>query len=320
MTKRRNGGTKPTLKTTVRATRATSGADAANAKGSQRAAGSKPAPGLYVTATPIGNLGDVSGRALEVLSAADVIACEDTRISARLLHRYAISTPLTPYHEHNAERVRPRLLRRLGAGEVVALVADGGTPLVSDPGYRLVRAAIAAGVHVTSLPGPSAVTAMLSIAGLPTDRFLFAGFLPSRAAARRRSLAELAAVPASLVVFESPRRIAASLADMAAVLGPREAAVGRELTKRFEEVRRGRLDGLAAAYAGQPAPRGEIVVVIAPPGRHPAPPAETADADALLRAALERAPPARAAAEVARATGLPRRALYARALALRAPR
>ena len=195
-----------------------------------------------MTATPIGNLGDVSLRALEVLGAADVIACEDTRISARLLHRYAISTPLTPYHEHNAQAAGPRLLRRLAAGEVVALVSDAGTPLVSDPGYRLVRAAIEAGVHVTSLPGPSAVTAALSIAGLPTDRFFFAGFLPSRGAARRRALGEFAAVPGSLVVFESPRRLGASLADMAAVLGPREAAVGRELTKRFEEVRRGRLD------------------------------------------------------------------------------
>ena len=282
---------------------------------------SKPAPGLYVTATPIGNLGDVSLRALEVLGAADVIACEDTRISARLLHRYAISTPLTPYHEHNAQAAGPRLLRRLAAGEVVALVSDAGTPLVSDPGYRLVRAAIEAGVHVTSLPGPSAVTAALSIAGLPTDRFFFAGFLPSRGAARRRALGEFAAVPGSLVVFESPRRLGASLADMAAVLGPREAAVGRELTKRFEEVRRGRLDALAAAYAGQPPPRGEIVVVVAPPGRAaPAEAPDAADTDELLRAALERAPPARAAGEVARATGLSRRALYARALELRVPR
>ena len=288
------------------------------AKGSQRAEPCKPVPGLYVTATPIGNLGDVTLRALEVLGTADVIACEDTRITARLLHRYDIATPLTPYHEHNARSAGPRLLRRLAEGQIVVLVADGGTPLISDPGYRLVRAAIAADVHVTTLPGPSAVIAALSIAGLPTDRFLFAGFLPPRSSARRRVLGELAAVPASLVVFESPRRLAASLADMAAVLGPREAALGRELTKRFEEVRRGHLDALAETYAALPPPRGEIVVVIAPPGRGAA--VAAADADALLRTALERAPPARAAAEVARATGRSRRDLYARALQLRAPR
>ncbi len=273
-----------------------------------------------MAATPIGNLGDISLRALEVLGAADVIACEDTRVTSRLLHRYAIATPLTPYHDHNATAARPRLLRRLSAGEVVVLVADGGTPLISDPGYRLVRAAIAAGVQVTSLPGPSAVTAALSIAGLPTDRFLFAGFLPSRPTARRRALAELAAVPASLVLFESPRRLASSLADMAATLGPREAAVGRELTKKFEEVRRGRLDALAAEYAAQPPPRGEIVLVIAPPGRPPALAATAPNTDALLRAALRDTPPARAAAEVARATGIARRVLYARALELRGPR
>ena len=302
----------------VRATRATSAADAASAKGTQRAGRSKPAPGLYVTATPIGNLGDISVRALEVLRSADVIACEDTRITARLLQRYAIDTPLTPYHEHNAARARPRLLRRLADGQVVALVADAGTPLISDPGYRLVRGAVDAGVHVTSVPGASALTAALSIAGLPTHRVLFAGFLPPRSAARRRALGELAAVPASLVVFESPRRLGAALADMAEVLGPREAAVGRELTKRFEEVRRGPLDALAAEYAALGPPRGEVVIVVAPPGRAASVPVH--DVEALLRAALERGPPSRAAAEVARATGHSRRALYARALGLHEPR
>ena len=316
MTRRRNGGARSRRRTAVGATHATPAADAASAKGSQREPRSKPAPGLYVTATPIGNLGDVSLRALEVLGSADVIACEDTRVTSRLLRRYAIPTPLTPYHEHNAARAGPRLLRRLAEGEVVALVSDGGTPLISDPGYRLVRAAIEAGAHVTSLPGPSAATAALSIAGLPTDRFLFAGFLPPRGAARRAALGELAAVPASLVIFESPGRLSASLADMAAVLGPREAAVGRELTKRFEEVRRGRLDALAAEYAAQSPPRGEIVVVIAPPPRG-GDVAPAAQADGLLVAALRDAPPARAAAEVARATGRSRRDLYARALELR---
>ena len=210
MTKRRSGEAKPRLRAAVRATRATSAADAAGAEGIQRAGRSKPAPGLYVTATPIGNLGDISVRALEVLRLADVIACEDTRITARLLHRYALDTPLTLYHEHNAARARPRLLRRLADGQVVALVADAGTPLISDPGYRLVRAAVDAGAQVTSVPGASALTAALSIAGLPTHRVLFAGFLPPRSAARRRALGEVAAVPASLVVFESPHRLSAA--------------------------------------------------------------------------------------------------------------
>lgn len=317
MTKRRSGEAKPRLRTAVRATRATSATDAASPKGTQRAGRSKLAPGLYVTATPIGNLGDISVRALEVLRAADVIACEDTRITARLLHRYAIGTPLTPYHEHNAARAGPRLLRRLADDQVVALVADAGTPLISDPGYRLVRAAIEAGVQVASVPGASALTAALSIAGLPTNRVLFAGFLPPRSAARRNALGEMAAVPATLVVFESPRRLGAALADMAAVLGPREAAVGRELTKRFEEVRRGTLDVLAAETAAHGPPRGEVVIVIAPPGRAEIP---EHDVEALLRAALRRGPPSRAAAEVARATGHSRRALYARALGLHEPR
>ncbi len=274
---------------------------------------SKLAPGLYLTATPIGNLADITLRALEVLGAADVIACEDTRVTGRLLARYGIRTPMLSYHEHNAARVRPRLLERLGRGEAVALVSDAGTPLVSDPGYRLVRAAIEAGVQITAVPGPTSVIAALSLAGLPTDRFFFAGFLPPRAAARRRALGELTAVEATLVFLESPRRLAASLADMVAVLGPRAAAVARELTKRFEEVRRASLAELARHYADAGPPKGEVVVVVGPARRAAAEPAEV---DAMLRRALETMSSRDAAAEVAAASGLSRRLVYARTLAL----
>ena len=282
---------------------------------------SKLAPGLYIVATPIGNLADITLRAIEVLGKVDSIACEDTRITRRLLDRYSIATSLTPYHEHNAARVLPRLLADLTGGASLALVADAGTPLVSDPGYRLVTAAVAAKVDVISIPGPSAVTAALAVAGLPTDRVLFAGFLPSRAGERRRSISELADIRTSLVLFESPRRLATSLADLAATLGPRPAAVVRELTKCYEEVRRGPLDELARHYASAGAPRGEIVVVIGPPLKRA--PGENAgavgvgEADAELRAALESQAPSTAATKVAAATGLPRRALYARALELR---
>ena len=274
-----------------------------------------PAPGLYVTATPIGNLGDITLRALETLRHADLVACEDTRITARLLARYAIATPRIAYHEHNAERVLPTIVARLRAGQSVVLVSDAGTPLISDPGYRLVRAAVDAGLPVVPLPGPSAVTAALAAAGLPTDRFHFAGFPPPRRAARRRAIGELAGLAATLVWFESPRRLAALLADLAAVLGPREACVARELTKLHEEMRRGLLPELAAHYACAPA-RGEVTVLVAPPGK--APPATDADAlDALLVEALARRSPSGAAAEVAARTGADRRALYDRAVSLK---
>jgi len=272
------------------------------------------APGLHVVATPIGNLGDITLRALEALAGADVIACEDTRITHKLLERYAIATPLTPYHEHNAAKARSVLLRRLAEGEAIALVSDAGTPLISDPGYKLVRAARDAGHAVTALPGASAVLTALALAGLPTDRFLFAGFLPPKETARRARIAELARVPATLVLFESGPRLGASLADLAAGLGTgREAALCRELTKLHEEIRRGDLAGLAETYAHQ-TPRGEIVLVIAPPGEAQA--VSAAETETLLRQALARVSLKDAVGEVADATGLPRREVYQQALAL----
>ena len=271
-------------------------------------------PGLYIVATPIGNLADVSRRALAILSGVDRVACEDTRVTARLLNVYGISVPMTAYHEHNAERVRPRILARLREGGRVALVSDAGTPLISDPGWRLVREAVAEGIPVRPVPGASAVMAALTVAGLPTDRFLFQGFLPAKSEARRRVLSELALVPATLVFYETAPRLAASLAQMAEVLGSREAAVARELTKLHEEVLRGPLDALAARIAERPV-KGEIVVVVAPPAGQDAEP-DPDDVDALLRAALERASVKEAVAEVASVTGMPRRRVYARALEL----
>jgi 16S rRNA (cytidine1402-2'-O)-methyltransferase len=275
----------------------------------------RPLPGLYVTATPIGNAADITLRALDLLRAADVIACEDTRVTGKLLMRYGITAPMQPYHEHNASRMRPLLLRRLAAGEVVALVSDAGTPLISDPGFKLVQAAIAAGVSVTALPGASSLLAALCVAGLPTDRFLFAGFLAAKTAQRRRTLDELKTVPATLVFLESAQRLAASLADMAAVLGPRPAAVARELTKLFEEVRRESLPTLAAHYAAAGPPKGEVVVAVGPPLAI-AP--ESIDLDAVLRPALAGMRLKEAVAAVTAATGLPRKQVYARALALKA--
>lgn len=222
------------------------------------------APGLHLVATPIGNLGDITLRALATLARADIVYCEDTRHSRVLLTHYGISKPLRPYHEHNAERERPRIVGELATGKSIALVSDAGTPLVSDPGYKLVRAVIEAGHAVTCLPGASAVLSALTLAGLPTDAFLFAGFLPVKQAARRSRLSDLKAVPATLVFFEAPSRLAKSLADMAEVLGGREAAIARELTKLHEEVRRGTLLELAE-WAGTDAPKGEMVVLVGPP-------------------------------------------------------
>ncbi len=267
-----------------------------------------------MVATPIGNLGDITLRALEALKAADVIACEDTRTTAGLLARHGIRRPTTPYHDHNAQKARPVLLARLAKGETVALVSDAGTPLVADPGYKLVTEAIAAGIGIDFMPGASAPIAALVLSGLPTDRFLFAGFLPPKTAARRETLKEFVALRASLVFFESPQRLAATLADMEAVLGDRPAAIAREITKLYEEVRRASLAELAAHYEERGPPKGEIAVVVGPPLAQDAP--SEADLDALLRTALKRESLRDAVAAVAEATGEPRRAVYARALAL----
>jgi 16S rRNA (cytidine1402-2'-O)-methyltransferase len=282
--------------------------------GGKAVAVARLAPGLHIVATPIGNLGDITLRALETLAGADVIACEDTRVTHKLLDRYGIARPLTPYHEHNATKARPMLLRRLAEGAAIALVSDAGTPLISDPGYKLVRAAQDAGHTVTALPGASAVMAALAVAGLPTHQFLFVGFLPPKETARRARIAELARIAATLVLFETGPRLAATLTDLAAGLGEqREAALCRELTKLHEEIRRGELAKLAEAYADQP-PRGEIVLVIAPaPASEPVGAAET---ETMLRQALARVSLKDAVGEVANATGLPRREVYQRALAL----
>ncbi len=274
------------------------------------------AGGLYIVATPIGNLRDITLRALDVLSAADLVAAEDTRVTGKLLAAYALDKTLVRYDEHAAERARPRILAALAAGQRVALVSDAGTPLISDPGFRLVREAVAAGAAVFPIPGPSASLAALCVAGLPSDRFLFAGFPPPKTAARRAFLAELAPVRASLILYEGASRLGASLADMAAVLGPREAMVGRELTKLYETCVRGTLPDLAANPA-LAAPKGEVVIVIAPGAEVAASPA---DADAALTDALARLSPSDAAAEVAQALGLNRRALYRRALDLKGAR
>jgi 16S rRNA (cytidine1402-2'-O)-methyltransferase len=288
--------------------------NAAKAEPSDPPEGSKPPGGLYLVATPIGNMRDISPRATALLRAADLVACEDTRVTGSLLARLGIKVPLVSYHDHNAERARPRLLAALAEGAVLALVSDAGTPLISDPGYRLVRAAVDAGHAVTFLPGPSAVIGGLVLSGLPTDRFMFAGFLDSRTAARRADLKQLAAVPATLVFFESAQRLAASLADMAAELGDRPAAVARELTKLFEEVRRGRLSELALHYRESGPPKGEIVVIVGPPEASAR--ASPEAVDELLREALARLTLRDAADAVATATGEKRRDIYARALIL----
>lgn len=274
------------------------------------------APGLYIVATPIGNLRDVTLRALDVLNAADLVLAEDTRVAGKLLSAYGLKAKLERYDEHAAERAGPKAMAALAQGQRVALISDAGTPLVSDPGYRIVRAAAAAGHRVFPIPGASALLAGLSVAGLPTDRFLFAGFPPPKSAARRTFLEELAGIRATLVFFEGGSRLADSLADMAAVLGDREAVVCRELTKLYETLYRGSLADLAADPQFD-APKGEIVILVAP-GRDVE--ATAADADTALADALTRLKPAEAAAEVAKALGLNRRDLYRRAMELRQAR
>jgi 16S rRNA (cytidine1402-2'-O)-methyltransferase len=270
-------------------------------------------PGLYIVATPIGNLGDLSPRAADVLARADVIAVEDSRVTAGLLRHIGVKRPMTPYHDHNAESVRPGLIARMGMA-AVALVSDAGTPLISDPGYKLVRDARAAGHSVVTIPGPCAAVAALTLAGLPTDRFLYLGFLPPKQQARAAAIAEVASVRATLVLYESGPRLGACLQALADGLGDRDAAVAREITKRFEEAVTGTLSTLAARYADSP-PKGEIVVVVAPPGDAPA--AAPDDVDAALAEALTRLPAAKAAGEVAKRLGADRKALYARALELK---
>ncbi len=274
------------------------------------------APGLHLVATPIGNLADLSPRALSTLKAADLLICEDTRVTGRLLRMHGVTRSLHPYHEHNAAAMRPRILKRLGEGASVVLASDAGTPLVSDPGYKLVRAVIEAGFEVLVVPGPSAALAALVVSGLPTDRFLVAGFLPAKRAARRRSIEALAEVPATQIWFEAPPRLRASLADLVSILGPRPAAVARELTKRFEEVRRGRLGDLAEHYEAVGAPRGELVIVVGPPTLDQNDIGDDA-LDAALSDALRGMSPSAAAARVAAATGRSKRELYRRLLARR---
>jgi len=272
------------------------------------------APGLYIVATPIGNLADITLRALQTLAAADVIACEDSRNSGVLLQRYSITTPLKPYHDHNGPQARPALLEALGQQQSVALISDAGTPLIADPGYKLVVAAREAGHTVFSVPGPSAVVAALSIAGHPTDRFSFAGFLPAKAKARADAIGELARWPGTVCLYEAPSRLADSLRALADGLGgTRVGSVCRELTKRFETVRTGTLDALAMHYANEEAPRGEIVIVLAPAAEEEA---SEETIDEALRAAMKTQRVKDAATMVAQAYGLSRREVYQRALAL----
>jgi 16S rRNA (cytidine1402-2'-O)-methyltransferase len=271
-------------------------------------------PALYLVATPIGNLGDITLRALETLAGADILACEDTRVTRVLLGRYGIRQRPTPYHEHNAGEAGPRLIEALKTGKSVALVSDAGTPLVSDPGFRLVGQALEAGIRVVPIPGASAVLAALTASGLPSDAFMFAGFLPVKDGQRRSRLSVLTAVPATLIFFESPRRLTDTLVAMAEVFGDRPAAIGRELTKTFEEMRTGTLSALSAHYAEAPTPKGEIVICVGPPEDAAA---EPKDVDRLLLSLAKEMPASKAAAEAARMTGGQKPALYRRLLELK---
>lgn len=271
-------------------------------------------PALYLVATPIGNLGDITIRALETLSAADIIACEDTRVTRVLLDRYGIRARPTAYHEHNADEAGPKLIAAIEQGRSVALVSDAGTPLVSDPGYRLVETARQGGLRVVPIPGASAVLAALTGSGLPSDAFMFAGFLPVRDGQRRTRLEELRGVPATMLFFESPRRLAATLSAMADVLGDRPAVVARELTKAFEEFRGGSLAELTDHYEEAGAPKGEVVICVGPPGEAAI---DAADTDRLLVTLAQELGASRAAGEAARMTGLKKSDLYRRLLELR---
>jgi 16S rRNA (cytidine1402-2'-O)-methyltransferase len=273
------------------------------------------APGLHMTSTPIGHLADISLRAVNALAAADVILCEDTRVTGKLLQRYGISTRLVPYHDHNAAKLRPRILGELQAGKALVLVSDAGTPLVSDPGFKLARAVIEMGLPLHVIPGASAPLAALTLSGLPSDRFMFAGFLPDKQGERRRLLTELKAVPATLIFFESPRRIQAALADIAEVLGSRPVVLARELTKLHEEALRGEAAEVLRVLAGREVVKGEITLVVAPPGEAARP--EPQEIDAALREAVSTMPAGKAAAEVAHRFGLAKKEVYERLLVLK---
>ena len=275
------------------------------------------APGLYVVSTPIGNARDITLRALDVLRAVDVVLCEDTRVTGRLMTIHGIDAKLAPYHEHNARTVRPGILEKLVAGARYALVSDAGTPLVSDPGYRLVAEAAQNGVPVFPIPGASSVLAGLTVSGLPSDRFLFVGFLPPKEAARRAAIADVDGVSATLIFLETGPRLAACLADLADMLGDRQAAVTRELTKKFEEVRRGSLEELADYYAKTGAPKGELTLVVGPPDKAAGQELALSKLDDLLATALETLSVKEAAAQVSARLGLPKRQVYARALDLK---
>ncbi len=274
-----------------------------------------PPVGLVLVATPIGNAADITLRALDILRSAHTVACEDTRVTAKLFALHGISASLTAYHEHNAAKVRPALIKRLKNGESVALVSDAGTPMVSDPGFRLVRECIIEGIPVTSAPGASSVLTALQLSGLPTDRFMFVGFLPTKSGPRKRALAEVANIPASLIFLESAKRLAKSFADMAEVLGPRDAAMARELTKMFEEVRRAPLPELARHYAESGPPKGEVTIVVAPPTAQ-SQKLSSDEVDEALREALKTNSLRDATTLVSLSAGWPKREVYARALAL----
>ena len=302
---------------TVRSTATDTAAEGSNrtfAIAGQIMSAPKAAPGLYLVATPIGNLGDITLRALETLAGVDIVACEDTRITHRLMERYVIAASLTPYHEHNAATARPKILEKLSQGLSVALVSDAGTPLISDPGFKLVREVCAAGYDVIALPGPSSVLAALSVAALPTDRFFFEGFLPPKQNARRARLAELSRVDATLVMFESGARVQDSLQDIALSMGDREAAICREMTKLHEDVRRATVSELAKT-ADELETRGEFVLVIGPPAENSATMSDAA-LDDLLRASLTHDSVKDAVANAMEISGRPRREIYARALEL----
>ncbi len=294
--------------------------DPSDRPGTSKRGSEAPGPGLYVVGTPIGNLGDITRRATEILAGVDIVACEDTRVARRLFSALGLAAKrLIRYDDHAGEAERHQLVEALRQGKSVALISDAGMPLVADPGLKLVRAVREAGLRVTVIPGPSAALTALAASGLPSDRFLFTGFLPAKEGARRRALAEIAAVPATLIFFESPQRLADSLSAMSEVLGARDAAVARELTKLFEEIRHGTLQELAAHYAAAGAPKGEIVVVVGPPKEEEATVTDDADLDEQLSSALATMSLRDAVAAIAAVTGRKRAEVYARALALRKP-